>query len=70
MPLEEKVHTVPHLKAIISGEDCSSWQEHIRTFKYHYTLSGTLLKSTQFGLYRVKKGFCESIAVLAKIVFL
>ena len=57
MPLEGKGHTVPHLKALISDEEFSSWQGHIRTLNYHYTLSGTLLKSTQFGLYRVKKGF-------------
>ena len=47
-PLKEKAHTVPHLKALISGEESSSWQGHIRTFKYHVTLSGTLWKSTHF----------------------
>ena len=42
MPMEEKLHAVPHLKALTSGIEPSS--AHDSTFTHHYTL----LKTTHF----------------------
>ena len=38
MPLEEKLHAVPHLKALTSGLEPLSGHGHDSTFTHHYTL--------------------------------
>ena len=39
MPFEIKLHTVPHFKALNSGEDISGGKGHGRFFKVFYVLS-------------------------------
>ena len=39
MPLEIKLHSVPHFKALNSDEDISGGEGHGRTFKVFYVLS-------------------------------
>ena len=39
MPLEVKLHTVPHFKAFNSGEDISGGEGHGSTFRVFYELS-------------------------------
>ena len=51
MPLEIKLHTVPHFKALNSGKDISSQQCYGGTFNIHQTL----LKSTYFTSYRANR---------------
>ena len=49
MPLEEKLHAVPHLKALTSDLEPLSRHGHDSTFTHHYTL----LKSTHLGKWLV-----------------
>ena len=42
MPLEEKLHAVPHLKALTSALEPLSGHGHDNTFTHYYTLLKTI----------------------------
>ena len=56
MPLEEKLHAVPYLKALTSSLEPLSGHRHDSTFTHHYTL----LKTTHFASYTGQVAvYCE-----------